>query len=331
MTSNSGLRLAVSTGEPAGIGPDIVLASAQQNWDCELVVIADRGLLQQRATVLGLTVDLADFDPNHYAPSGNGRLSVIHQPLVELVHPALPSSKNANAILDVLKLSVRGCQDGRFNAMVTAPLNKAVICDAGFEFTGHTEYLAQLCEVDKVVMLLAAKDLRVALATTHIPLRNVPDAINTTALLETLRIIHSDLQRKFAISAPRISVLGLNPHAGENGHLGQEDQEIIAPAIAAAQAEGIDALGPVPADTAFNPKLSGQTDAYLAMYHDQGLPVLKYASFGAAVNVTLGLPIVRTSVDHGTAFDLAGTGEADCSSFHAAIELAIATAQTCHL
>jgi 4-hydroxythreonine-4-phosphate dehydrogenase len=322
-TSNSTPRIAISAGEPAGIGPDVVLAAAQRDWPAELVVIADRQMLESRAALLGLDVRLVDYDPGVVCASGTGTLSLLHTPLDSEPRPGIADTRNAAGVLAALKRATEGCLNGEFAAMVTAPVNKAVISDSGVPFSGHTEYLAELTGTDQVVMLLAAGKLRVALATTHIPLSAVPAAITQSLLVEVLRVMHADLRAKFGITSPKISVLGLNPHAGEGGHLGTEDRDVITPAIAQAQSEGITATGPWPADTAFNQRLSEQTDAYLAMYHDQGLPVLKYAGFGAAVNITLGLPIVRTSVDHGTAFDLAGTGKADSSSFFAAIDSAL--------
>jgi 4-hydroxythreonine-4-phosphate dehydrogenase len=322
-TSNNIPRIAISAGEPAGIGPDIVLAAARRDWTAELVVIADRQMLEARAALLGLDVQLVDYDPEAPRASSAGRLSLLHTPLDSESHPGVADTRNAAGVLTALKRATDGCMTGEFAAMVTAPVNKAVISDSGVPFSGHTEYLAELTGTDRVVMLLAAGKLRVALATTHIPLGAVPNAITQSLLVDVMRVLHADLRAKFGIASPRISVLGLNPHAGEGGHLGMEDLDVIAPAIAQVKSEGIEASGPWPADTAFNKRLGEQTDAYLAMYHDQGLPVLKYASFGAAVNITLGLPIVRTSVDHGTAFDLAGTGKADSSSFFAAIDSAL--------
>ena len=313
----------MSAGEPAGIGPDVVLAAAERDWAAELVVVADRNMLAARAALLGKAVQLRDYAPGsvqHHAP---GSLSVLHTPLKAEAVPGRADTRNAPGVLAALDRCVDGCLDGEFAAMVTAPVNKAVISDSGVPFSGHTEYLAERTGTAQVVMLLAAGPLRVALASTHIPLSAVPGAITTPLLLGILRVMDADLRVRFAIEAPRISVLGLNPHAGEGGHLGREDIEVITPAVEAAQKEGIRVSGPWPADTAFNARLGEHTDAYLAMYHDQGLPVLKYASFGAAVNITLGLPIVRTSVDHGTAFDIAGAGDADPGSFMAAIESAL--------
>jgi 4-hydroxythreonine-4-phosphate dehydrogenase len=252
---------------------------------------------------------------------------VLHEPLATAVTPGIGDSRNASGVLAALRRGVEGCQAGEFGALVTAPVNKAMIADSGFPFRGHTEFLAELTNTKQVVMLLAANQLRVALATTHLPLSQVPAAVCEAPLVDILRVLDADLKNKFRIATPRISVLGLNPHAGEGGHLGHEEQAVIAPAIEMALAEGIAVSGPWPADTAFNAAQASQTDAYLAMYHDQGLPVLKHASFGAAVNVTLGLPIIRTSVDHGTAYDIAGTGSADPSSLFAAIELAISLSE----
>lgn len=322
-TSSKLPRLAISAGEPAGIGPDVILAASQRDWPAELVVIADQGMLEARAALLGLQPRFIAYDPDAERISSAGTMSVLHEPLAVAVKPAQPESRNASGVLAALDRATHGCMSGEFDAMVTAPVNKAVIADSGVPFSGHTEYLAELTGTSQVVMLLAAQDLRVALATTHIPLSAVPGAINQSLLLKVLRVMDADLKSKFGIASPHISVLGLNPHAGEGGHLGMEDIEVIEPALRAAKDAGLNVSGPWPADTAFNKRLSAQTDAYLAMYHDQGLPVLKYASFGAAVNITLGLPIIRTSVDHGTAFDLAGTGDADPSSFFAAVESAL--------
>ncbi len=252
----------------------------------------------------------------------DARLQIIDTPFPVAVVPGKPDVRNAATLLDGLRLATSGCIDGRYSGLATAPLAKSVIADSGIPFTGHTEFLAELTGVSLPVMLLVAGDLRVALASTHLPLREVPDFITSERLTRVLQILHDDLQNKFGIAAPEIVVCGLNPHAGEGGHLGKEDAAIIAPAVAALARQGMRVRGPLPADTAFTPN-AGHKDAVLAMYHDQGLPVLKYAGFGHAVNVTLGLPIIRTSVDHGTAFDIAGTGKADPGSLIAAVELAI--------
>jgi 4-hydroxythreonine-4-phosphate dehydrogenase len=292
--------LVVTAGEPAGIGPELCSALADTRFASDLVIVGDAALLDDRLTVV---------DTPFPAPVVHGQ----------------PDPENAQTLLDGLKHAVEGCLDGRYSGMVTAPLAKSVIADSGIPFTGHTEFLAQLTGVELPVMMLVAGDLRVALASTHLPLRDVPDFITKDRLTRVLRILHTDLRSKFGIDSPEIVVCGLNPHAGENGHLGWEDDAVIVPALEELSQQGIKLRGPLPADTAFTPA-AGHKDAVLAMYHDQGLPVLKYAGFGHAVNVTLGLPIIRTSVDHGTAFDIAGTGKADSGSLLAAIELAVALA-----
>lgn len=292
--------LVVTAGEPAGIGPELCSAIADSRFASEVVVIGDATLL-------------------------DARLRVVDMPFPAPVVAGKPDSRNAATLLDGLKLAVRGCLDGSYSGLVTAPLAKSVIADSGVPFTGHTEFLAELTATALPVMLLVAGDLRVALASTHLPLREVPDFITAQRLEDVLRVLHADLQTKFGIEQPEIVVCGLNPHAGEGGHLGAEDEAIIAPVIRSLAQQGMKLRGPLPADTAFTPA-AGHHDAVLAMYHDQGLPVLKYAGFGHAVNVTLGLPIVRTSVDHGTAFDIAGKGKADTGSMMAAIELAISLA-----
>lgn len=317
-------RIAISAGDPAGIGPDIVLALAEQDWPAQLVVIADKEMLAARASLLGLSLQLDDYDPEARLPTMAGRLEVMHQPLAVPVTPGQPDPANGAAVLTALERATKGCETGEFAAMVTAPVSKAVITDSGTPFSGHTEYLAELTGAEHVVMLLAAADLRVALATTHLPLAEVPAAITADSLERTLRTLHNDLRAKFGFDNPRISVLGLNPHAGESGKLGREEIEIITPVVEQLRDDGLALRGPLPADTAFSPTLRESTDAYLAMYHDQGLPVLKAFGFGGAVNITLGLPIIRTSVDHGTAFDLAGTGRAESGSIKAALEQALA-------
>ena len=292
--------LVVTAGEPAGIGPELCSAIADSRFASEIVVIGDASLL-------------------------DARLQVLDTPFPAPVVAGKPDSRNAATLLDGLKQAVRGCLDGSYSGLVTAPLAKSVIADSGVPFTGHTEFLAQLTATTLPVMLLVAGDLRVALASTHLPLREVPDYITAERLEGVLRVLHADLRAKFGIEQPEIVVCGLNPHAGEGGHLGSEDEAIIAPVIRSLSRQGMNLRGPLPADTAFTPA-AGHHDAVLAMYHDQGLPVLKYAGFGHAVNVTLGLPIVRTSVDHGTAFDIAGQGKADTGSMMAAIDLAISLA-----
>nr|ART38022.1 F90 [uncultured bacterium] len=319
------IRLAITVGEPAGIGPDICLEVAHTPPlpNLELTLIGDAAMLAARAAALGLPVDLEAFDPARDASLDStvgARVWQIRLP--QPVQPGRPEPANAPALLDGLNRAVDGCLTGRFDALVTAPLDKGVICDAGIPFIGHTEYLAARAGCTQVVMMLVVGDLRVALATTHLPLRDVADALSIDGLIGTLRILHRDLRHRFGLARPRVAVCGLNPHAGERGYLGRDEIEVIEPAIVGARAEGLDLTGPLPADTLFTPERLARFDAVLAMYHDQGLPVLKYAGFGRAVNVTLGLPIIRTSVDHGTAYDLAGTGRADSGSLRAALTLA---------
>lgn len=315
--------LALTAGEPAGIGPDLCIALAATALRNALVVITDPALLERRAAALGTALDLVMVDPaTRIAPVEANTLRVVPQSMPNPSACGTPDPKNAQALLDGLKIAVDGCLAGRFAGMVTAPLQKSTICDAGIAFTGHTEYLAELTDTPLPVMLLVGGDLRVALASTHMPLSAVPAYITPERLESVLDVLHHDLITRFGIVDPEIVVLGLNPHAGEGGHLGHEDDAIIRPVVTAMRKAGRRVRGPLPADTAFTPA-GGSADAYLAMYHDQGLPVLKYAGFGSAVNVTLGLPIVRTSVDHGTALDIAGTGRADPGSLVAAVELAL--------
>jgi 4-hydroxythreonine-4-phosphate dehydrogenase len=316
-------RLVVTTGEPAGCGPDLALAAALSDWPCELVFAGDTELLTQRAARLGLDVKPAAWDDRAPpSPHRAGTMPVLPIRLNRAVEPGHPDPANARYVLATLDAAVAGCLDGRFTAMVTAPVQKSTINDAGVPFQGHTEYLAEKCGAPHPVMLLVAGTLRVALATTHLPLAEVPRHVTATLLERTLTVLDEGLRVSFRLAAPRIVVCGLNPHAGERGHLGREEIEVIGPAVAALQARGMRVSGPVPADTAFTPSALERADAVLAMYHDQGLPVIKHAGFGRAVNVTLGLPIRRTSVDHGTALDLAGTGRADAGSLVAAIRLA---------
>ena len=317
-------RIAVSVGDPAGIGPDVVLALSDRDWPAELVLITDRDALLERAALLGMKPRLLPYH-GESSPAANARgtLTVLHAPLAVAPRAGNPDVSNAPAVLKALQRAVSGCMSGEFDAMVTAPVSKATIAESGTPFSGHTEYLAELTGAGEVVMLLAAGELRVALATTHLPLAAVPKAITANRLRGKLEVLHRELVEKFAISNPRISVLGLNPHAGESGQLGREELDTIAPVLDEMRARGMRLSGPLPADTAFSTARTSQTDAYLAMYHDQGLPVLKFAGFGGAVNITLGLPIIRTSVDHGTAFELAGTGKADSGSLFAAVEQAL--------
>jgi 4-hydroxythreonine-4-phosphate dehydrogenase len=313
-------RIALTSGEPAGIGPELCLAAARRKWNAEIVCFADAGLLRERAASLGID---AQFEPYEAQRAPRAGLCVAHVPLAVTCRAGELEVRNSRYVLALIDRATDGTLAGEFDALVTAPVQKSIINDAGIAFTGHTEYLAARTGAARPVMLLVAAALRVALATTHLPLRQVPDAITPTLLAEVLDVLDRDLKRLWGLHVPRIAVCGLNPHAGESGHLGHEEQRVIAPAVAAARARGIDASGPLPADTVFVPRALANYDAVLAMYHDQGLPVLKHAGFGHAVNVTLGLPIVRTSVDHGTALDLAGTGRADAGSLEAAVELAL--------
>ena len=316
-------RLIVTSGEPAGIGPDLCLQIAQRDWTCELIVAADADLLQERAQRLQLPLRIERHDLPQNVPARAGILRVLHHPVTAAVRAGQLDVANARYVLGLLDLAADGCLRGDFDAMVTAPVQKSIINDAGIPFSGHTEYLAERTGAPLPVMMLACPTLRVALVTTHLPLNAVSAAITPALLEQVLRILDHDLRRRFHLAAPRILVCGLNPHAGESGHLGREEIEVISPVLTALRREGLQLIGPVPADTAFTPHQLQQADAVLAMYHDQGLPVLKYAGFGDAVNVTLGLPIVRTSVDHGTALALAGTGKADSGSLAAAIAMAI--------
>lgn len=318
------LRIALTPGEPAGIGPDLILQLAQQAQRVELLVIADPQLLRQRAQQLGLSITLNSYDPKGAAqPSRAGELTVLP---VSMAAPCVCGElnpANASYVLATLQAAVDGCLTNAFAAMVTAPVNKAVINDAGIPFSGHTEFLAAATGADQVVMMLATEGLRVALVTTHLPLALVPAYITRENVGKVIRILHRDLHRLFGLSSPRITVLGLNPHAGEGGHMGREEIDEIIPCLNELRREGLQLTGPLPADTAFTEKHLANCDAVVAMYHDQGLPVLKYKGFGHAVNMTLGLPIIRTSVDHGTALDLAGTGQAGAGSLHTALRYAI--------
>ncbi len=315
--------LVVTAGEPAGVGPELCLALAHKDLPAEIVVVGDPDTLFSRAKQTGIATSIIELDASDVGSvhANPGELLVVAQRFPVQVQCGKPDPANAEALLNGLRFAVDGCLRGHYAGLVTAPLHKAVINDAGIAFTGHTEFLAELTDTALPVMLLVAGDLRVALASTHMPLRAVPDYISKSGLRDVLTVLIADLQSKFRIDAPEIVVCGLNPHAGEGGHLGTEDDAIIAPVVAEFVAKGHKVRGPLPADTAFTPA-AGHKDAVLAMYHDQGLPVLKYAGFGNSVNVTLGLPIIRTSVDHGTAFDIAGTGKADSGSLLAAVKLA---------
>lgn len=317
-------RLAITAGEPAGIGPDLCLMLAQHPSPCERVIIADPQLLRDRAQQLGLPVELLPFDPDALpVAQAAGQLHVLPVTLGTACTPGQLDAGNSAYVLETLRLAGEGALSGLFDAIVTAPVHKGIINEAGVPFSGHTEFFAEQTATDQVVMMLACPGLRVALATTHLPLRQVADAITGPLIERVVRILHSDLVNKFGLSTPRILVCGLNPHAGEDGHLGREELDIIIPALERLRNEGVELIGPLPADTLFTPKHLDQADAVLAMYHDQGLPVLKHKGFGNAVNITLGMPIIRTSVDHGTALDLAGTGQANPGSLQVAIDTAI--------
>ena len=316
-------KLVVTSGEPAGIGPDILLAAAAKPQPAQLVGLGDEALLTNRAQQLGLDVTLVPYSSTTPTiPHQAGELPFIDVPVAVASHPGTLDPRNASQVLAQLDLAIELCRSQECQGMITAPVHKGVINDAGMPFSGHTEYLASALHTSDVVMLLVSGNLRIALTTTHLPLRDVPDAINQPLIEHTLTLVNQALSQQFGIEQPRITVLGLNPHAGEGGHLGKEELDVIAPACLAMQGQGITVLGPISADTAFTAKIQEQTDAYVAMFHDQGLPVLKALGFGDAVNVTIDLPIIRTSVDHGTALELAGTGQARASSLQAAITLA---------
>jgi 4-hydroxythreonine-4-phosphate dehydrogenase len=314
--------LILTAGEPAGIGPDLCVMLAQVPSAGRIVILADRNVLAARAGQLGLPFAVPDYVEGSQAP-----ISVLHLPVAAPVAPGVLNAANGRYVLDILRRAVAGCLSGEFAGLVTGPVHKGVINEAGVDFTGHTEFLAELTGTPRVVMMLAGGGMRVALATTHLPLWEVADAITQDSLTATLRILHGGLMRDFGLAAPRILVAGLNPHAGEGGHLGREEIEVIEPVLQRLRGEGMDLVGPLPADTLFQRKNLESADAVLAMYHDQGLPVLKHASFGEGVNITLGLPIIRTSVDHGTALDLAGSGRVDPGSLGVALDTAWAMAR----
>lgn len=313
--------LALTVGEPAGIGPELLVRVAQRDFPAALVAIGDRRTLAEAARSLGTAIDLVDHVPDSRAPHRAGRLAVIDVPCAAAVIPGHLDSRNAPSVAAMLARAAEGAERREFDAIVTSPVQKSILNDAGIPFTGHTEFFADRIG-RPVVMMLVADRLRIALQTTHLPLRAVADAITGDGLVRNLTILHRELIDRFGVTAPRIAVLGLNPHAGEGGHLGREEIDVIVPALDTLRASGMNLIGPMPADTALVPRYLDGFDAVLAMYHDQGLPVLKFAGFGHAVNVTLGLPYVRTSVDHGTALDLAGKGLADAGSLQAAIDLA---------
>jgi 4-hydroxythreonine-4-phosphate dehydrogenase len=319
--------IALTAGEPAGIGPDLCLAIAGAARAPRVVCLADRELLAARARLLGVSCRFSDYQPGGAVSSAAGELTVLHLPLAAPCIPGRLEARNAAQVVALINRATDGARSGEFAAVVTAPVQKSVINAAGIAFTGHTEHIAARVGAPLPVMLLVAGSLRVALATTHLPLREVSAAIHRERLVQILQILARDLRRHWSIARPHIAVCGLNPHAGEGGYLGDEEQRVIEPALADARAAGLDVHGPYPADTLFVPRNLTGVDAVLAMYHDQGLPVLKHAGFGVAVNVTLGLPIVRTSVDHGTALALAGTGKADAGSLTAALALAAEMAE----
>jgi 4-hydroxythreonine-4-phosphate dehydrogenase len=313
--------LALTAGEPAGIGPELCLQLALEARSAGVVVVASRPLLEARAKQMNLAVELHAWQPGESPEMEAGLLSVLHVDGCANHEPGTLDTGSGAYVLRTLEVAANGCLSGDFDGMVTAPVHKGVINDAGIPFSGHTEFLQELCGVDRVVMMLATEELRVALVTTHLPLKDVSAAITPERLTQVTRILDADLKKFFGVARPRILVAGLNPHAGEGGHLGREEIDTIEPTLEALRAEGISLTGPLPADTLFTPHWLDQADAVLAMYHDQGLPVLKFQGFGRAVNITLGLPIVRTSVDHGTALDLAGTGRADAGSLHTALKV----------
>ena len=317
------LPLAITPGEPAGIGPDLAIMLAQQSWPIPLVFVADPDLLEETAKQLGLPFSAIDYTTYAGATLKPGEALVHPIKLNAPVRAGHLDAANASYVLRTLDAAINGCLNGDFSALVTGPVHKGVINEAGVAFSGHTEYLQHKCGVDKVVMMLANRKMRVALASTHLPLKDVSASITRDSLKQVIDILIADMKSKFAIPAPRILVAGLNPHAGEGGHMGREEIDVIEPVMETYQQKDVSLIGPLPADTLFTPKYLDGADAVLAMYHDQGLPVLKYAGFGESVNITLGLPMIRTSVDHGTALDLARTGNIDVGSFKAAVSLAI--------
>lgn len=315
-------KLAVTGGEPAGVGPELVARLAATSMAADIIAISDAGLLERAARRCGIALKLVPYDGRPRTLRAAGSVRVLDVPLRAEETPGRLDPRNAFHVLNTLAQAADGCLGGEFDGVITAPVQKSVINDAGEVFSGHTEFFAQRAGSD-VVMMLASPELRVALATTHMPLARVPAAVTRESLAGTLRIVHAELIAKFGITAPRIAVLGLNPHAGEGGHLGREEIETIIPTLDALRGEGMQLIGPLPADTAFVPAIRARYDAVLAMYHDQALPVLKSEAFDRTVNITLGLPFIRTSVDHGTALDLAGTGRADPASMFAAAEMAL--------
>ncbi|MCC4273219.1 4-hydroxythreonine-4-phosphate dehydrogenase PdxA [Marinomonas communis] len=320
-------RIAITSGEPAGIGPDIILSALQDNFAAQLVVVGDPELFRQRAQQLGLDLEIkVCSDLTQITDHRAGQVQILPTLLGSNVECGKLDVANAPYVLETLRITGQGCLDGDFDAVVTPPVHKGVLCETGVHFSGHTEFFQDLCNSPQVVMMLASQAMRVALVTTHLPLKDIPAAITPDTIRTVTRALHQDLKTRFGCDQPRILVCGLNPHAGEDGHLGREEIEIITPTLNELREEGMSLIGPLPADTLFQSKYLEQADCVLAMYHDQGLPVLKYSGFGNAVNITLGLPIIRTSVDHGTALDLAGTGQASDGSLKVAIENAITMA-----
>ncbi|GLX82844.1 4-hydroxythreonine-4-phosphate dehydrogenase PdxA [Thalassotalea eurytherma] len=321
------LRIAITPGEPAGIGPDLIINIAQQAWPIQLVVVASKQLLIERAALLNLPISLVDYDPDNSDAVSAGVITVLDVPLGDTCRAGELNPNNGQYVVETLRIASEKNMSGEFAAVVTGPVHKGLINQAGIAFSGHTEYFAMQANCTDVVMMLATEGLRVALVTTHIPLAYVSRAITPERLSKVTRILHHDLQTKFGIQSPKIYACGINPHAGEDGHLGKEEIEVMNPTFDILRAEGINIIGPLPADTIFQEKYLEDADAILSMFHDQGLPVLKYKGFGQSVNITLGLPFIRTSVDHGTALDLAGTNQADNGSFIAAIDSAILLSQ----
>ena len=322
-------RIVITAGEPSGVGPDLVLALAQQSWSHQIIVCGDKSVLKERAQLLGLTISFIDYDntlPPHHTEAGT--LVVDHISVQTKVVPGCLDEKNSQYVLKTLERAAKGCMSGEFDAIVTGPVHKGIINKSGVDFSGHTEFFAEQSNTPTVVMMLATEGLRVALVTTHIPLAQVSDAVTEAKIEKVVKILHKDLIEKFAIVSPKIYVCGLNPHAGEDGCLGMEEINTITPTLDKLRSvDDMDIIGPLPADTIFNSKYLDDADAILGMYHDQVLPVLKYKGFGRSVNITLGLPFIRTSVDHGTALDLVGTGKADQGSLKTALSYAIEMAE----
>ncbi len=317
-------KLLLTSGEPSGIGPEQIIKLAQVDYNFEWVVLADQQLLKERAQLLGLPIIINSYQINQKsACNRKGEIKVIHVPLYSPSIPGKLNVHNAQYVLNILHQAIQLCMDKKFDGMVTGPIHKGIINESGLKFTGHTELLAEASNTDQVVMMLATPGLRVPLVTTHLPLRDIADTITPKLVQDVIKICHHSLKHQFGIPNPKIFIMGLNPHAGEDGHLGREEIDIIQPVIEKLKAQGMNLKGCLPADTIFSPSNREQGDAFLAMYHDQGLPVLKYVGFGKAVNITLGLPFIRTSVDHGTALNIAGTGKADINSFQYAMNVAI--------